>query len=86
MKSERHKMLEIAMRYLDRLFNGNDKTIEKSTGIVLLTFSFTDEDGNHCGDDNGTIITNGIEREHIVGIMEAMLERLKADDILFRRH
>jgi hypothetical protein len=77
-------MLEIAMTYLDRLFNGKDKTIEKSTGIVLLTFSFTDEDGNHRGDD-GTIITNGIEREYIVGIMEAMLERLKADDILFRR-
>jgi hypothetical protein len=59
------KRLTSAMKTIDKLFNGGINLENKSTGLVLLTFSLLDEDE----ESKGYVITNNIPRENLIPLL-----------------
>jgi len=65
----RDQMNDLA-RFIDQIFNGNDKGEDRKVGFVLMTFPFGD------GEGRVNYISNG-ERKDVVATMKQQIARFE---------
>jgi hypothetical protein len=63
--------MEDLARDLDRVFNGELRGDDRTTGFVLMVFPFRDTEGR-CN-----YISNGADRNDIVALMKEMIQRFE---------
>ena len=69
----RQKMVEI-VRGLDRMFNGEARGMHRSTGFVLMVYTFA---GFEKGDSRCNFMSNGADRRDVVTLMKEMIARFE---------
>jgi hypothetical protein len=70
-EAHRGKMQFLA-RQLDRMFNGDLRGQDRTTGFVLMVFPMNEADGGRCN-----YISNGADRKDVVTLMKEMIARFE---------
>lgn len=73
---ETRMIMQVAAEMLDVFFNGDEKeeVVKRKTGVVLLTFPFTEEE---YADIQVNYISNGADRKEIASLLKSLIVRLE---------